>query len=130
MTISERTPEVRGARDLAELWRALPAAALRYPAASLPSGLDVPTLSDTLRARAWREHCTAETLASCAEYGHDCLHADQSRCRADILFPMRLGGGAQKWRMATLFAQWWPSMAVLHLIALGETACGELGWAA
>jgi hypothetical protein len=43
---------------------------------------------------------------------------------------MRLGGGAQKWRMAALFAQWWPSAGTLHLIALGEAACAEIGWAA
>lgn len=119
--------EVRGARDLAALWRTLPVAVLRYPASTPPHLTD---LSDTLRARAWREHCADGTPASCVELRRDCLQANQGRCRADALFPMRLGGGAQKWRMATLFVQWWPSMAMLHLIALGETACAEIDWAA
>jgi len=120
-------PEVRGARDLAALWRTLPAAVLRYRASTPP---DLARLSDTLRARAWREHCAAPTPPSCVELGRDCPIANGDCCRADALFPMRLGGGAQKWRMATLFVQWWPSMAALHLIAVGETACREIGWAA
>ncbi len=129
MTAPERPTEVRGAPDLAELWRVLPVAVLRYPAGRLPPSMDLASLSDTLRARAWREHCAAAPDC-CVELERNCLHVDQGCCRADILFPMQLGGGAQKWRMATLFVRWWPSVEALHLIALGETACAELGWAA
>ena len=143
--------EVRGARDLAELWRGVPAAALRYsPAASTPPP-DLADLSDWLRARAWRDHCANgheatghptddEGLsrdfhanpvpASCADRGRDCPRADLGQCRADVLFPMRLGGGARTWRMATLFLQGWPSTGALHLIALGATAVEEMDWAA
>ena len=119
--------EPRGARDLAELWRALPAGVLSYPLAALP---DLAALSDTLRARAWRERCAAPAARSCAEQGQDCPLAGTGACRADGLFPMHLGGGAPQWRMATLFLQWWPSHGRLFLIALGEAATAELGWAA
>lgn len=127
MSRPERLAEVRGARDIAELWRALPAAVLRYPAPT--SGVDLGQLSDSLRTRAWRDHCTSPGPYSCAEQGRDCAAA-AGGCRADALFPMSLGGGARSWRMATLYFQWWPSLGALHLIALGDTACAELGWAA
>lgn len=129
MALSMKTTssEVRGARDLGMLWHNLPAAALRYPLSAQP---DLGSLSDALRARAWREHCAEAKPKSCAERGENCPKADQGICHADLLFPMRLGGGVQKWRMATLFLQWWPSMGVLHLIALGQTAVDSLPWAA
>lgn len=123
-------PEVRGARDLAQLWRGLPAAALRYTWPTSLSPAALADLSDWLRGRAWRDHCAAPEPASCIDQRHDCSRADQGGCRADALFPMRIGGGARTWRMATLFVQGWPSTKTLHLIALGATACGELGWAA
>jgi hypothetical protein len=122
--------EVRGARDLADLWRGLPAAGLRYALPPTAPPPDLADLSDWLRARAWRDHCADPGPASCADRGGDCPRANQGDCRADALFPMRLGGGALTWRMATLFLQGWPSTGTLHLIALGETARGELGWAA
>jgi hypothetical protein len=125
---TERQSEVRGARDLAALWRALPAAALAYPASAWSPEVGLATLSDTLRARSWREHCASVTLASCADWGQDCAHP--GCCRADALFPMRIGGGAPSWRMATLFVQWHPVLAQLRLIALGAAACDALGWAA
>lgn len=130
MTRPERPPEVRGARDLVALWQALPAAALRYPATVLPPGLGLNALSDTLRARAWRDHCASAALASCAEAGRSCGLANSGRCRADALFPFRIGGGTPAWRMATLAVQWRPALGELRLIALGEIACGVLGWAA
>ncbi|MGB4334917.1 MAG: hypothetical protein WBJ41_08785 [Chromatiaceae bacterium] len=124
------TLEVRGARDLAELWRGLPAAGLRYALPATEPPPDLAVLSDGLRARAWRDHCADPMPVSCVERGCDCSRANQGGCRADILFPMRLGGGALTWRMATLFLQGWPTTRTLHLIALGETACEELEWAA
>ncbi|HYN79089.1 MAG TPA: hypothetical protein VES73_15005 [Lamprocystis sp. (in: g-proteobacteria)] len=130
MTPPVRPAEVRGARDLVTLWRALPVGALSYPAAALPPGLGLSALSDTLRSRAWRDHCAAPALESCADLGRSCALADPSRCRADALFPMRIGGGAPSWRMATLAVQWRPALAQWRLVALGETACGMLGWAA
>ncbi|EGV32662.1 hypothetical protein ThidrDRAFT_1147 [Thiorhodococcus drewsii AZ1] len=125
---TERPPEIRGARDLAALWRALPAAVLAYPVTAYPPHVGLAALSDTLRARAWREHCAATTLESCAEQGRDC--ARLGRCRADALFPMKLGGGAPSWRMATFFVRWRPALEQLHLIALGAAACDSIGWAA
>lgn len=130
MTPPARPAEVRGARDLVALWRALPAAALGYPAAAVPPGLGLSALGDTLRARAWWEHCAAPTLLSCADLGRSCALAGPGACLADALFPMRIGGGAPSWRMATLAVQWRPAHAQLRLVALGETACGMLGWAA
>lgn len=126
----KRPIEVRGAQDLAELWRALPVSVLSYPASGLSTGQGIAAMSDTLRAYAWREHCAAANINSCIELGHSCAMADRSVCRADTLFPVQIGGGAQKWRMATLFLQWRASLKQLHLITLGETACGELAWAA
>ncbi len=125
----ERPPEVRGARDLVALWRALPAAGMRYPAAALPPGLGLSALTGILRARAWRDHCASASPASCAETGRTCAQANSGRCRADALFPFRIGGGTPKWRMATLTVQWRPVLGQLRLIALGETACGALDWA-
>lgn len=125
---TDRPPEIRGARDLADLWRALPAAALAYPAAACPPEVGLSALGDTLRARAWREHCASTTLEPCAEQGRDC--AQSGRCRADALFPVRIGGGAPSWRMATLFVRWRPTLEQLHLIALGTPACEALGWSA
>lgn len=122
--------EVRGARDLVELWRGLPAAGLRYALPMTDTPPDLTVLSDWLRARAWRDHCAELAPVSCVERGCDCPHANRGGCRADVLFPMRLGGGARTWRMATLFFQGWPATRTLHLIALGATACEELGWAA
>ena len=130
MTPPVRPAEVRGARDLVTLWRALPVGALSYPAAALPSGLGLSALSDTLRARAWRDHCAAPASESCADLGRSCTRSDTVRCRADALFPMKIGGGAPAWRMATLAVQWRPALAQLRVIALGETARGMLGWAA
>lgn len=130
MSRSEHRGEVRGARDLVALWRALPAAALSYPASALPPGLGLSALSGTLRAAAWRDHCAAATPASCAESLGICTLADSGQCRADVLFPMKLGGGIPSWRMATLSVQWRPTLQELRLIALGETGCGMLGWAA
>lgn len=121
-------PEVRGARDLAALWQRLPAAVLAYPASAWSPQQGLAPLSDTLRARAWREQCAAPRLLSCAERHCDCERP--GHCRADALFPMRLGGGALSWRMATLFVQWRPTSAQWHLIALGTAACEALGWAA
>ncbi|MCC6135179.1 MAG: hypothetical protein LM550_10790 [Candidatus Contendobacter sp.] len=130
MNRTERTPEVRGARDLAALWRMLPAAVLRYPAAALPPGLGLNALSDTLRARAWRDHCASVELTSCADAGRSCSLANDGRCQADVLFPFKIGGGSPAWRMATLAVQWRPALAELRLIALGEIAGRSLGWAA
>ncbi|MFB1490237.1 MULTISPECIES: hypothetical protein [unclassified Thiocapsa] len=125
---TERPPEIRGARDLADLWRALPAAAFAYPVTACPPHLGLAALSDTLRARAWREHCASSMPESCADRGRDCERSEQ--CRADLLFPMKLGGGAPSWRMATLFVRWRPALEQLHLIALGAAACDSIGWAA
>ena len=122
------TLEVRGAPDLAELWRGLPSAALAYPISAWPPERGLAMLSDTLRARAWREHCASTTPDSCADRGRNC--AQPGRCRADVLFPMKLGGGTPSWRMATLFVQWYPALGQLRLIALGTAACKSLGWAA
>jgi hypothetical protein len=108
----------------------LPAAALRYPAAALPPGLGLNALSDTLRARAWRDHCASAEPTSCVETARSCGLANSGRCRADVLFPFRIGGGSPAWRMATLAVQWRPALGELRLIALGETACGAIGWAA
>lgn len=130
MSQTERMPEVRGARDLVGLWRALPAAVLRYSAAALPPGLGLNTLSDTLRAGAWRDHCASATLPSCAEAGRSCEFANSGRCRADRLFPFKIGGGSPAWRMATLAVQWQPTLDQLRLIALGNVAGESLGWAA
>lgn len=125
----ERASEVRGARDLAELWRGVPIAGWRYacPAGPPPQGLAA--LSNTLRARAWREHCAAAAPASCAELGQACTMADSGRCRADALFPVQVGGGAPQWRMATLFVRWQLASSELELLAIGEQGCAELGWA-
>lgn len=120
--------EIRGARDLVELWRDLPLGMLAYPRASGPPDLGLAVLSDTLRARAWREHCTAAEVQSCAERGQNCRHPQH--CRADALFPVALGGGAPSWRMASLFIHDRPRLEQQHLIALGATACDALGWAA
>ncbi|WP_295447110.1 hypothetical protein [uncultured Thiodictyon sp.] len=125
----EHIPEVRGARDLAALWRDLPAGVLRYPAGALPPGLGLTVLSDTLRSRAWLEHCAAGVDQICAKSGHSCAQPD-GRCRADALFPVNIGGGALKWRMATLSVQWRPTLGELRLVALGATARRALGWAA
>lgn len=130
MNRTERAPEVRGARDLVALWRSLPAAVLRYPAAALPPGLGLNALSDTLRARAWRDHCASAEPTSCAEAGRSCELANSGRCRADALFPFKIGGGTPTWRMTTLAVQGRPTLEELRLIALGETACEALGWAA
>ena len=129
MSQTERAPEVRGARDLVALWRTLPAAVLRYPAATLPPG-GLKALSDTLRWWAWRDHCASAERMSCAEAGRTCQLANSGRCRADALFPFRIGGGTPAWRMATLVVQWRPALEELRLIALGDIACGALGWAA
>lgn len=125
---TEGRPDIRGARDLADLWRTLPAAALAYPMMALPQNVGLAALSDTLRAHAWRELCAAASLESCVEQGCDCARPGQ--CRADVLFPMKLGGGAPSWRMATLFVRWRPALEQLHLIALGAAASDSLGWAA
>lgn len=125
---AEHPPEIRGARDLAALWRDLPAAVLAYPVMAFPPNVGLAALSDTLRARAWREHCFSTMPASCADRGRDCERSEH--CRADALFPMKLGGGAPSWRMATLFVRWRPALEQLHLIALGAAACDSLGWAA
>ncbi len=130
MKKSEHSIEVRGAQDLVELWRTLPVSMLRYPASTLASAHGTAVLSDILRARAWREHCAAATTVSCVESGNSCAMVDRNCCRADVLFPAQIGGGAQKWRMATMFLQWRPSVQELHLISVGETACEELDWAA
>lgn len=130
MNRSESGPRVRGARDLAALWRTLPAAVIRYPAADVPTGLGIATLSDSLRAWAWRTHCRAPVEVNCVDRGCSCVFADQGDCRADVLFPVRLGGGVPQWRMATLFLRWLPARGELHLIALGETACALIGSAA
>lgn len=130
MSRTERAPGVRGARDLVALWRSLPAAVLRYPAAALPPGLGLNALSDTLRRWAWRDHCTSVEPTSCAEAGRSCGLANRGHCRADALFPFKIGGGSPAWRMATLAVQWRPALEELRLIALGEIACGALGWAA
>ena len=124
----EHRPEVRGARDLTNLWRELPAAVLAYPASAWSPERGLATLSDTLRARAWREHCAAATVPSCAERGQNCERP--GHCRADALFPMNIGGGAPSWRQATLFVQWRPALDQWHLIALGAQAGDSLGWAA
>lgn len=125
---SEHRPEVRGARDLTALWRALPAAVLAYPASAWSPERGLATLSDTLRARAWREHCAAATVQSCAERGQNCERP--GHCRADALFPMNIGGGAPSWRQSTLFVQWRPALDQWHLLALGTQAGDSLGWAA
>jgi|GEM_PF-1779245 len=121
--------EVRGARDLAELWRALPAAVLRYRMAAPPRD-GIAELSNSLRHGAWVDHCAAAADQQCAAAGRNCAFANTGRCRADILFPVHLGGGAPQWRMATLLVQWRPSASELCVVALGETACQEIGWAA
>jgi hypothetical protein len=120
-------PQVRGARDLAARWNELPVAVMVFSDRALSSGLGLDVLSNTLRARAWRDHCVSATSLSCADAGHSCSHP--GRCRADMLFPMQVGGGAPSWRMATLFVHWRPSKRQLWLIALGEPACDALGWA-
>lgn len=121
---------VRGAADLAALWRGLPVRALGFPAAALPTEEGLAGLGNRLRALAWRELCAAPTPGSCVDAGRGCRHADQGRCRADVLFPLAVGGGAASWRMATLFLQWRPSLEQLRLLALGDVACDLLGWAA
>ncbi len=128
MTSSKARAEIRGARDLAALWRDLPAAVLAYPALTGAPAQGLATLSDTLRAWAWRDHCASISVASCAERQKIC--SQPGRCHADTLFPMHLGGGAPSWRMATLFVQWRPQQAQWHLVALGQPACASLGWAA
>ena len=124
---AEHRREIRGARDLTALWQALPAAVLAYPASAWPPDQGLATLSNTLRARAWREHCESATMQSCAERGQNCERP--GHCRADALFPVNLGGGAPSWRQATLFVQWRPALNEWHLIALGTLACASLGWA-
>jgi hypothetical protein len=130
MNNHERAIGVRGARDLAELWRAQPVAGLRYASPAGPPEQGLAALSDTLRARAWREHCASASAASCVEQGRACTMAGSGRCRADNLFPMQLGGGAPTWRMATLFVRWRLATQELQLTAIGEFARTELGWAA
>ena len=127
MARTERPHEVRGARDLATLWWGLPVAVIAYPKSAWSVEDGLATLSDTLRGRSWREHCVSRTLESCAEQGKDCIHP--GNCHGDALFPMKIGGGAPSWRMATLFVQWRPMLAQWHLIALGAKACDSLGWA-
>jgi hypothetical protein len=126
--MSPELPSPRGAADLAELWRSLPVAVATYPAAALPPHLGIARLSDTLRKRAWREHCAAGERA-CATVPRNCELADTGRCRADQLFPVRIGGGARQWRMATLLVQVLRRAELLRVVALGETAVAELGWA-
>lgn len=119
--------EVRGARDLVDLWRGLPAAALCYALGShsvFPTPMQV---SDWLRARAWREHCALGTGAdACIERGEFCIGKPIS-CAADRLFPLGAGGG-RAWRMATLSPVYWPSTQVLHVLAIGEIARPRLDW--
>jgi hypothetical protein len=112
------------------LWRELPVSILRYRTVDLPEGLGLARLTETLRSRAWREHCAAPGDRSCADESRDCAFASSGGCRADRLFPMRLGGGAPQWRMATLFVRGVPSLSELRIVAFGDTACGELGWVA
>ncbi len=128
--ISDRTNEVRGARDLADLWRLMPIGILRYGMPEPVRGLDPLSVSDFLRPRAWREHCARPDCPSCADLEHSCALAGDGSCRADMLFPMYIGGGAPSWRMARFLPRWMPQMAELQIVALGEPACNELGWAA
>ncbi len=130
MSRPDQVPEVRGSRDLAALWRALPVGVWRYPASALPSGLGLAALSDSLRARAWREHCASPTPVSCAEQGGTCAQAERGSCHADVLFPLKIGGGTPSWRMATLAIQWRPALGEMRLIAFGEISCRWLRWAA
>lgn len=127
--LPEERAEVRGARDLVALWRRLPAAVLRYPMRKLPEELGLAALCNELRACAWRERCAAAQAPACADVPQRCAQADRGICRADVLFPASVGGGALAWRMATLFPQWRPRVGELRLVALGEVACDELRWA-
>ncbi|SER77531.1 hypothetical protein SAMN05421690_10734 [Nitrosomonas sp. Nm51] len=120
---------VRGANDLAALWRALPAAVVEFSNVSWPEDTGLADLCDELRSRCWREYC-ARGHPSCANRNTSCQQKDSGCCAADSLFPVSIGGGAQSWRMATLFLHWRPGLQVFQLIALGETACTRIAWAA
>jgi hypothetical protein len=127
--MTEPETRVRGARDIAELWREVPVGVLRYPMRALPDGLLTTAIGDELRARAWRERCAAARGAACADVRTPCAQAGRGSCRADILYPAYPGGGAPSHRMATLFVHWRPRARALWLSALGEVARDELRWA-
>lgn len=123
----------RGAADLAQRWAALPVGVAQWSLATLPAGLGLGTLSDSLRGLAWREHCRATAGngrgTACADAGTACQGRPDMRCTADALFPLGVGGGILAWRMATLFVRWQPAAGNLRLLALGETALPALDWA-
>jgi hypothetical protein len=127
--VAQAKSGIRGARDLAALWGALPVAALRYPMDRLPPGIGILALNNQLRGAAWRERCASEQGTPCVERHAPCEFSGLGRCRADALYPVYEGGGAPQWRMATLFVQWRPRAGELRLLALGESACDELVWA-
>lgn len=120
---------VRGADDLAALWRALPAAVIEFSNNSWSEHTGLADLCNELRSRCWREYCV-RGHPSCADRNLSCQQKNGGYCAADSLFPVSIGGGAQSWRMATLFLHWRPSLQVLQLVALGEAACTRIAWAA
>lgn len=120
-------PEVRGARDLVALWDLLPVAEAIFPLEALPPATGTLSISNRLRADAWREHCARAGGEPCIERSQPCQRAQS--CVADQLFPVHPGGGAPQWRMSTLFARWRPRARALRILAVGRTAVRALDWA-
>ena len=130
MVRPEGALDVRGARDLAALWRALPVAGLRYATLPPGTGRETTSVANLLRGWAWRDHCIAPTGTACADRRRSCALAQTGRCRADAVFPVSVGGGLPSWRMSSLVPKWLPASGELWLIGLGEAAGDLLGWAA
>lgn len=116
-------------KALSSLWLDLPASLVRFRVPDATDPFDLGILSDTLRRQAWRQRCSRASTLPCVDLARPCLHPNSSLCRADALFPMFVGGGSPKWRTATLRLQWWPGARELRLVALGDAAIRELGWA-
>jgi hypothetical protein len=102
-----------------------------YPLPAAGRALFLSDVIDKLRGLAWREHCARATAgeACCIEAGDNCRFMDKASCRADMLFPAALGGGAKPWRMATLFVHYLPKRGAVRLLALGPLAAESVRWA-
>lgn len=113
------------------MWRALPAAMLRFDLRDVPTKLGALGAGNRLRDAVWRERCASSSGRACADTGKGvCQSVGLHACRADTLIPVRVNGGGAKWKMASLHLLWRPLQGEARLLALGKVACEELNFAA
>lgn len=124
---------VRGAADLVRCWAELEVGVAEWPMPQLPPGLALGALSNTLRSRAWRDHCASALgcpgMGCCVDVGTPCRGTASDRCTGDTLFPVSVGRGVPAWRMATVFLHWHAHAGILRLLLLGPVSADQLDWA-